>query len=191
MTTRRDEDTARLYVLRMTDGERTAVLGALNEHPAEAGGSARAALADRIEREHGEDNLLSLATSRLRAWYYGTVRDLAEDCLRSILDGSICDTEGLDRWISETVDGTDLVVYTFKAKCVLLASDNEDAADEHGFENPTTEARAFCAIEADVLELLRAFESTGSDCEGAKLPEGFDLNDPDTWKAAPAEEVES
>lgn len=178
---RNDADTARYYVLRLTDGERGVMCGALREREDEAGGEVRGALATRLERERGEDDLLSLATDRLRAWYYSRVRDLAEDVLGRVLDGTLADAEALDSDVWETVDSTDIVVYTFKAKCALLASDNEDALGDETGEGGTVEARAFWALRADVLERLRAMVEYGA--EGVELPEGFDPDDEETWPA--------
>lgn len=181
---RTDQDTLKHYHLALTETERAGILGALRDVDT-LRAPERQALADRIERERDEEDILSLAASRLRAWYYGRVRDLAEDILGRVLDGSVTD---LQDELHSTIDGTDLIIYTFKAKCVLLASDNEDAYDEHGFgDSGTAEARAFCALEVDVRESLRAHVEHPDDGKAfgtLALPEGFDLDDADTWTAA-------
>lgn len=168
---------SRYYVLQLTNDERDYTVQALRS-ALHADGKPRD-LADRIEREAGEDSLLDLATGRLRAWYYSRVRDMAEGILSDMLDGT--ETRDLSEVLHETIDGTDLVIYTYKAKAVLLASDNEDAyEDQMGEPAPSVEAAAFMAIEADVTELLQAW-ADGHAPEGVAIPEGFDLYDSETW----------
>lgn len=182
---RTDRDTLRHYHLTLTEPEYRAMTRALRAGPKRCLGVRMSTFARELERRlgGGEDDLLSLATSRLRAWYYGRVRDFADECLAEMLAGTIEDEDALARWLSDSIDGTDIVVYTFKAKAALLASDNEDAADELGLGTVTTEQRASCALEADVRELLESYARSGSDGEGQALPEGFDLSDPETWTA--------
>ena len=56
-----------------------------------------------------------------------------------------------DEWLNETCDGHEWVIYTFKARCVLIATDNPDAyEDEMGEPAPKVEAAAMMAIMADV-----------------------------------------
>jgi len=84
------------------------------------------------------------------------------------------------------------VIYTFKAKLALLASDNEDAyVDQFGDEPGTVEQRAFCAIEADVRAMLAPpYSDMGLDptellaletgaCDG----QDFDIDDDETYPA--------
>jgi len=174
------------YCLKLSDEEKRAIVESLRVPPGFSllSLSAPLELAARVERERGEDDLLSLSTSRLRAWYYERVRDIARDVLEEILAGHVSD---LHDHLHETVDGLDLVIYTYKAKCALLASDNEDALEEETGEGGPPEVRAFWAIRADVLESLQSMVDYGPP-EGVPLPEGFDLEDSSTWKA---EEVQS
>ena len=171
----------RHYHLALTDEERAAIVAALRtvrDFASMATTRLPGALAERIEHERGEEDILSLATSRLRAWYYGRVRDLAVDVLEEIAAGRIDTTDALQDYVRDSVDGTDIVVYTYKARAALLASDNEDAFEDiFGHEGGTPEQRAYCALEADVWELLRA-GPCGLD---VTLPDGFDVDDESTW----------
>lgn len=113
-----------------------------------------------MENDNTEANL-DTAFSIMRRWYYTGVRQLA-DCLISDLKGEKPEDEDTAReWLSERVDedtdGHEFVIYTFKAKCALLASDNDDAyQDELGEPAPSVEAATCMAMRRDVWELLEA-----------------------------------
>lgn len=169
------------YYIALRDDQRDEIVRALREHPGVPKGLVRCDLANQLERTRGEDDILSLATSRLRAWYYGRVQDLAACVLSEILSGRIGSTDALRDYLSETVDGTDIVIYTFKARAALLASDNADAMTDETGEAGTAEQQAYFALLADVREALQAEVSYRSPGEAA-LPEGFDLDASDTWK---------
>lgn len=103
------------------------------------------------------------AVRAIRSWYYSEIRSIAEEAIKECNshhdDSDDEDTrrEWLTEWVDETTDGHNYVIYTFKAKCVCLASDNEDAyADEIGLAPPTVEAQACMAMRRDVWELLEA-----------------------------------
>lgn len=186
------EQETKHYHLTLTDVERVRIANAVRNYddglPSAESRAERVKLADRIERARGEDSLLDLASSRLRAWYHGRVRGIAEDILADVLAGQVTE---LSEAISEAVDGTDIVVYTYKAQLALAASDNSDAGDDVGFEAPTDEQRAFCALEADVWESLRAhacYPDNGKAFGTLELPEGFDLDDPATWAGVTVDE---
>ncbi len=101
-------------------------------------------------------------------------RDIAEACWR----GEIEDNDHLVDYINETCDGSEWVIYTFKARLVLLVSDNEDAGIEalgaDGFDwsaGIPWSALAYFAFEMDVSEALDRVE-------------GFDRNsEPEEWTA--------
>jgi len=176
------------FLLNLTPEDRARIVSSLSERPTEADGAERLELAKRIDRGAGEESLLDVANSALRSWYYRRIDAMAEDVLSELLSGRIEDEEALETYLHESADGTDLVVYTFKAKCVLLASDNEDAMEEElGESGGTAEARAYFAIRADVRERLEAYES-GYGPDGVTIPEGFDLGDPSTWTVTPDED---
>lgn len=64
--------------------------------------------------------------------------------------------EYLREWVDQTTDGHEFVIYTHKARLVLVATDNPDAYSELGSETQTPETMACCALRADVWELLEA-----------------------------------
>jgi hypothetical protein len=170
----------RHYHIQLSDEERETILDRLRR--SEAPGPQ---LAERIASEHGEEDLLSLAASRLRAWYYGRVRDVTEDALGQILSGELEDEDALEQWLHETIDQSDVVIYTHKAKCALLASNNEDALEEEtGEARADVGARAYYAMRADVRETLETLVNYPPD--GLGLPEGFDLSDSTTWRGPSA-----
>lgn len=183
----------RHYHLELTDAERDVlreIVRTRDREPCAGCGS----LAERLDRMTEEEDPLALAGSILRAWYYGRVKNVAREALGCILDGSIPDRDGLESWIDDSVDGTDIVIYTYKAKAALLASDNEDACeDQMGEPYSSPESGAWFAMRADVLECLHSLAEYGAGDEGPALPEGFDLQDESTWTAArdSAEEVTS
>lgn len=126
---------------------------------------------------------LDTAFSAIRAWYYSGIRSLVDELITDIKAQDIDDTDSAREWMSERVDeDTDshnFVCYTFKAKCALLASDNEDAySNEIGEPAPSVEAAACMAMRADAWELLHAREDEWlpQDCDEccATLPAGHD-----------------
>lgn len=82
--------------------------------------------------------------------------------------------EFLREWVDSVTDDHQFVIYTYKAKAALLASDNEDAyAEEIGETAPTVEVACCYAMRADVWQLLEArsdewdFEDPSDDDEPA------------------------
>lgn len=106
---------------------------------------------------------LDRAFEEIRRWYYSEIRSIADEAIKELASQG-CDDEDsvrewLTEWIDETTDGHNFVIYTFKAKCVCLASDNEDAySDEIGESPPSVEAQACMAMRRDVWDLLGARE---------------------------------
>ena len=61
--------------------------------------------------------------------------------------------EHMDEWLHQTIDGAEEVIYTGRARVVLLVSQNEDLyAEELGQAPPDVHAQAYWALRADVLE---------------------------------------
>lgn len=94
----------------------------------------------------------------LQRWYEAEVRSLAEDYAKRLRDGEWgkgedLDEEGLNEDLEQTIDGHEYVIYTWQARCVCAASDNEDTyAEEFGTAPPTVEAQAYTAMLRDVRE---------------------------------------
>jgi hypothetical protein len=108
----------------------------------------------KLSAEHMEE-AVSLATELLRADYYADVSGMAHDALSAIKLGNVTNSDDLTQWIDESIDGCSRVIYTWQAKCGLLASDNEDAYDdEMGEASGTPEMRMYWAMRADVREEL-------------------------------------
>jgi len=104
----------------------------------------------------------------LRADYYHDVNLHAEDLLERVVSGEIRDPERFDEALHEECDGSGRVIYTYKAKQGLLASDNEDAYEEEmGEPAPGPEQAMYFALRADIMEQLSAF--------------GFDPSDEDSY----------
>ncbi len=112
------------------------------------------------ENNESEPNLDN-AFREIRRWYYSGVTRLV-DCLIEECKGEKHEDEDAAReWLTERVDEDtgdhEFVIYTFKAKCACLASDNEDAyQDDMGEPAPSVEAAACMAMRRDVWELLDA-----------------------------------
>lgn len=80
--------------------------------------------------------------------YMEDVRDLAREALTKPEDER-------DDWLHETIDGHERVIYTHKARIVLVCSENPDAYEDEMGEKPgTVEQAAYMAIMADVRDLL-------------------------------------
>lgn len=100
--------------------------------------------------------------SDLRRWYYSVIRSLADNAIEECnkehdaSDDENTRREWLSDWLHETIDGHRFVIYTFQAKCALLASDNEDAMEDELGESGTPEQRCYFAMRTDVQELLEA-----------------------------------
>lgn len=107
------------------------------------------------------------AFSVIRADYYREVKEMALDLAQRMKSGDIAGEEGLSDAMHDDVDGCQRVIYTFRAKLGLLASDNEGAAEDEGVEATTPEARMYYALQADIRDELDA--------------RGVDMNDPNSW----------
>jgi DNA replication initiation complex subunit (GINS family) len=108
------------------------------------------------------------AVSAIRRDYYSDVSSMAKDLAERMKAGEIEDFEDA---LHEDCDGCARVIYTFQAKLGLLASDNEDAAEdslgEHEAKLLSPEQRMFFALEADIRQELNA--------------RGVDPSEPDSW----------
>jgi hypothetical protein len=80
--------------------------------------------------------------------YYNSVKNIAIEALE------IDDTDDRADYIHESVDGSEWVIYTHKARLVSVLSENVDACEELGDEPQKPESIAFFAMRADVERLL-------------------------------------
>ncbi len=91
----------------------------------------------------------------IRQWYYSEVRSWAESYDKRINNKEWDDCEAFQESFDEETDSAQIVIYTFQARCALLASDHEDAyQDEYGVPAPTVEAAVLMAFRADILETM-------------------------------------
>lgn len=115
----------------------------------------------------------------LRADYYGSVCDIAEDIISRCKSGEIADRDALAEDIHQTVDGSYWVIYTHANFQCLMASDNDSAyvddlgtdglVDDTGINWP---AMAFKALEQDVYQQLEAQGLDVNDYEGPESLKG-------------------
>ena len=124
------------------------------------------------------DDLMSEASSLMENAYRNHVHFIASEVIDLARDqyNAGTDEESLREWLSERIwemiDGDAWVIYTFKAKCVLICSDNAEAYSDQ-FGDISTEdgmfwsKMAFAALYQDVIEQLDS--------------EGFEVNDPTTF----------
>ena len=101
----------------------------------------------------------------LRAEYWDDVRGMADDARQAVKDGEVDDAEGLENWLSESIDGCGRVIYTTQAMDGLRWSDNDEAYFEEGLYQPENfkdgipwSALMFYALLADVREDLGDFD---------------------------------
>ncbi len=107
------------------------------------------------------DDNLNEATQAIREWYYTEIRSMVDFLIEDLKAEKPEDDDAAREWLTERVDeitdAHEYVIYTYKAQCVCLASDNEDAyEDETGEKPPTVETQACTAMRRDVWELLEA-----------------------------------
>lgn len=92
---------------------------------------------------------ISKIVDELTRWYYPEIRELAEEYLRQPEDER-------DEWLHETIDGHEFVIYTYKARLVLVATDHpDDMRDELGHSG-TVEQQAYFAMVRDVRDQAAA-----------------------------------
>ncbi len=93
------------------------------------------------------------ALSVLRKHYWQDVRDVIEDLKGELKRGAVeHDTESVDSWIHEAVDGHERIIYTWQAVETLLVSDSEDAYESETGQKGSFEVMAFYAFKTDILE---------------------------------------
>jgi hypothetical protein len=88
----------------------------------------------------------------LTADYREEINSLVEDAKRGLKSGDISD---LNDWIHETIDGHERIIYTYKARIVMVCTENPDAYRDDMGQNPEkVEVEAFYAMAADLRDAL-------------------------------------
>lgn len=110
------------------------------------------------------DEQISEAKRVLRADYYQSVRDMAQDVIDEIKAKNLTDLDEAMEYVEQSVDGSHWVTYTHASIQCIEASDNYleigDQGMEAGFVYEDDTVRydriAYFALRADVLEQIRA-----------------------------------
>ena len=103
----------------------------------------------------------------LRSSYWESVRDIAQDIATDHLAEAYANdddrTDDLSDRIAESVDGSQWVIYTWRARLVRSLSDHADACDDYGFDDLAAASdgmdaiitrAAYLAMYGDVSEVL-------------------------------------
>jgi hypothetical protein len=96
----------------------------------------------------------SSAVDCLQRDYYSDVHGIALEIVGEIRDGNLDRDDYSDR-LHETVDGSQRVIYTHRARLGMACTSNPDAyEDELGEKPPTAEAAMCMAMVADCREVI-------------------------------------
>jgi len=102
--------------------------------------------------------------------YWDEIRSLADAFRQAMKDGEITDDETAEEWLHQTIDSHQFVIYTYKAKCVGLHTNNPDAMlDEFGAEglvrneSVNYEGMAYCSMMADLRMLIEGWQDEQDD----------------------------
>lgn len=97
----------------------------------------------------------------ISAAYHAAVRDIVDEALREYPD----DYDARSDFIAESVDGSEWVIYTYRAQLVMVLSDNDGAyVDDFGKDGALDDdgvkwsALAYAAMYADCLDYLDAIK---------------------------------
>lgn len=109
-----------------------------------------------------DDTEIALAdvTSALSKWYYSRVRSDAKDYARRVRSGEFASSDAFIEDFDSYTDGADIIIYTYQAQLVYVASDlSAQALDElrdMGIESPTDAQRALFCFRLDLMAQLEA-----------------------------------
>ena len=135
-----------------------------NQTPEEWANMAHAVMADVRAGDDIPDLAESAAWDILRASYWNAVRAIVADVAAEEIPTEDARTE----YVEQSVDGSQWVIYTWRAGIVLAVSDNGDAYDNEIGESGANESvRAFYAMLRDVCDLLPEWEEHEEDDSGA------------------------
>lgn len=94
------------------------------------------------------------ASHVLQVDYADDAVGIAQSIAERVAAGTIASADDLQEAIDEDCDGSARVIYTWQARCGLLASDHFDAWTEVSDSQPDTSAAMFHALRADVVVQL-------------------------------------
>ena len=116
----------------------------------------------RMYGPEGDEEIAKAGFDILSAYYWDDVRTCAADYLKRAKEGEFKDDEELRESFEQYVDGAQMVIYTFWARVVALCSNNADAWEEVGVEQPKDPSQvAYFAFMADIAahpDMEEAFE---------------------------------
>ena len=108
----------------------------------------------------------------LRSSYWESVLDIAENITLDIVRVHDLTAGDIDYLVAEHVDGSQWIIYTWRARLVRSLSDHADAYAEYGFSNHASAAaadleeivnRAAClAMQADVHDAIGRITATAA-----------------------------
>jgi hypothetical protein len=102
-----------------------------------------------------EKELNEMTLRGIRALYYTRCSDIAREALE------IEDEDERETFLNESVDGSEWVIYTYRARLVAVLTDNVDAISDAigGDVSPTPVAIAYFAMLADVRQQMASLEA--------------------------------
>ena len=120
---------------------------------------------------------LKVARAILVGAYCSDVTTIAESIKDAAKSGQLVTRADYERFLDESVDGSNRVTETIRAREGLLLSDNADAAEQAGVITPDPSRAMYYALRADVVEELAS--------------DGVDVSEhPDAWFAEEDKEKE-
>lgn len=129
------------------------------------------------EDKRDPEDMLRDAVSLMRRAYYSDISSYAEDIGYEIKRGNIPDMDALDERIRETADGSQWVIYTWKAQAVAMCSDNNEAGFTDGVLDPSRwtdgldwSAIAYYAMEQDLRDAMSNVEGIDLDSDNLLPP---------------------
>lgn len=112
---------------------------------------------DVLKSKWTEDETIELATSLLQRAYYEMINDLAKEAIEEAKENDWeRNSEELDTWLNESIDGHAWVIYTGKNHIALYCSNQEPEMDLCGnmADGVNYAIMAYSVIEQDVAEAL-------------------------------------
>ena len=98
-------------------------------------------------------DLMDMTLREIYSEYYGYCRSIAAEIIENFgLDAVKERTDDVETRLAESIDGSQWVIYTFRAELVSILSENDDAyLDVYGENEPVTvEQKAYLAMDRDI-----------------------------------------